>query len=60
MKLNFKTTRQIWDYLNKLGHEVQDTFCGIEVRTLNNVYYIKGTLEEMSKEVISLVARGRI
>ena len=57
MKFNFKTTRQVWEFLQDLGCQVENSLNGFYV---NNTYFIHGDLQEMEARIVSLVLRGRI
>jgi len=57
MKLNFKTTRQIWEFLQDLGCQVENSLNGFYV---NNTYFVEGDLQEMKARIVSLVSRKKI
>ena len=57
MKFNFKTKRQIWEFLQDLGCQVENSLDGFYV---NNTYFIHGELQEMETRIVSLVLRNKI
>jgi hypothetical protein len=57
MKLNFKTTRQVYEFLQDLGCQVENSLNAFYV---NNTYFVEGDLQEMEKRIVSLVLRNKI
>lgn len=57
MKLNFKTHREIFDFLKNLDLIVD---CGFDGFTVNGNIFLRGSVQEMEARIISLVLRNKI